>query len=87
MGCPGNASGPSTGTERIGAVTWAQGYNYPNVYQNPSSKYSAFSMANYDSAAAGGNPSALNNDSCSCLCSGMYAGKMPFFYQFVKNPQ
>ena len=85
MGCPGNASGPSLGTERIGAVTWGVGYNYPNVYQNPSSKYSAFSMANYDSAAAGGNPSALNNDSCSCLCSGMYAGKMPFFYQFVRN--
>jgi len=38
MGCPGNASGPSLGTERIGAVTWGVGYNYPNVYQKGCTK-------------------------------------------------
>ena len=31
MGCPGVAKTNSTGAERIGAVTWGIGYNYPDL--------------------------------------------------------
>lgn len=83
MGCPGNAAGPSTGGERIGAVTWAAGYNYPRVVGGD------FTISNYNTAYDGGNSSASGleggNDSCSCLCSGLYAGEIPFFYQFLRE--
>jgi hypothetical protein len=83
MGCPGQASGPSTGTEQIGAVTWGVGYNYPKLVGG------GFSNSNYNSAYDGANTanSGLESgtDSCSCLCSGMMAGDIPFFYQFVRT--
>ena len=82
MGCPGTSSFPSgVGNVRIGAVTWAAGYRYPKVYGG------YFSSSDYDSASGGGNPSGLQgaSDSCSCLCSGLGSGKIPYYYQYVRE--
>ena len=82
MGCPGVAKTNSTGAERIGAVTWGIGYNYPDLIGGN------FSTTTFGLAADGEDPSALNgsNASCSCLCSGiMQGGPMPVFQQTLRT--
>jgi len=83
MGCPGQAGTNSSGSEQIGSVIWGTGYNYPKVIGGD------FSVSNYNNAYDGGNTASSGlengNDSCSCMCSGLYSGEIPFFYQFLRT--